>query len=175
MWTLQHRKEFISTVKSGDPFGVVLVSQESPQDPYYLIDGLQRLSTLKSYMDNPLEYIDENDEFIDESKLQLLFEEKYKSLGLQMPKEDRLKKEKKSFLKKFIAHLKSLKNIPSNGIEIFEKIAEILGVSVDKFQVISAFSSFYSSFLKNMELPDIIIHAIVYQGPKDRLPRCLKL
>ena len=54
VWNKEHRKDFIETVKSGDPFGVVLVSQAKPGDPYILIDGLQRLSTLKAYMINLL-------------------------------------------------------------------------------------------------------------------------
>ena len=97
VWNKDHRKDFIETVKSGDPFGVVLVSQSSPNEPYRLIDGLQRLSTLKAYMDNPLEFVDENDKFIDKDKLAILFKKKYEHKGLQLPKEEKLEKEKKTF------------------------------------------------------------------------------
>ena len=102
VWTKAHRKEFLETVKSGDPFGVVLVYQEAKETPYVLIDGLQRLSTLRAYMDNPLEFIDENDRFIDQDKLNDIFISKYKVKGLSIQTDQKLLKEKKSFLKKFI-------------------------------------------------------------------------
>lgn len=170
VWSLQHRKEFIETVKSGDPFGVVLVSQENPTDPYYLIDGLQRLSTLKAYMDNPLDFIDENDKFIDAKKLSELFVEKYKAKGQQLPKDEKLNKEKKLFLKKLIAYLKNKKNLP-DSLAVFKDVSDtLLNVQKSDFDVLYAFSEFYNAFIDNLKLPDIIIHAIVYQGPKERLP-----
>ena len=169
VWTKAHRKDFIETVKSGDPFGVVLVSQESPTSPYYLIDGLQRLSTLKAYMANPLEYIDENDRFIDKEKLHDIFEKKYEVLGLQLPASSKLDKEKKSFLRKLINLMKAEPELPSET-DLWEEIALYIEISKDKFDVFSRFSDFYKVFVKNLKLPDIIIHAIVYQGPKERLP-----
>ncbi len=169
VWTKQHRKEFIETVKSGDPFGVVLVSQESPSDPYYLIDGLQRLSTLKAYMDNPLEFIDENDRFTDKEKLNSIFVKKYEAKGLQLPNTAKLDKEKRSFLKKLISLMKNEKNLP-DATKLWETISVNLGLDINCFSVFAAFSEFYKSFTDNLELPNIIIHAIVYQGPKERLP-----
>ena len=169
VWTKQHRKEFIETVKSGDPFGVVLVSQETPASPYILIDGLQRLSTLKAYMANPLEYIDENDRFIDKDKLNDLFVEKYKALGLTLPSVAKLGKEKKSFLRKLLVLMKAEETLPDET-DLWEEISAHIGISKDKFDVFTSFSKFYKVFVENLQLPDVIIHAIVYQGPKDRLP-----
>ena len=169
VWTKQHRKEFIETVKSGDPFGVVLVSQEAPSDPYYLIDGLQRLSTLKAYMDNPLEFIDENDRFTDKKKLDKIFVKKYEVKGLQLPGTTKLEKEKRSFLKKLISLMKAEKSLPADR-NLWPQISSQLGVTKGDFDVYDAFSEFYQSFRDNLKLPNIIIHAIVYQGPKERLP-----
>lgn len=169
VWNKEHRKDFIETVKSGDPFGVVLVSQEKNGDPYILIDGLQRLSTLKAYMSNPLEFIDENDKFIDKDKLQAVFLKKYEIKGLQLPKEERLEKEKKTFLKKMIAEMKASGKTPK-ATELWPKMSEVLGIATSFFELYTAFDEFYSSFLENLQLPDIIIHAIVYTGPQDRLP-----
>ena len=53
---------------------------------------------------------------------------------------------------------------PTTRISVFRVVIAIF------FSVYKAFDSFYDSFLKSLELPNIIIHAIVYQGPKDRLP-----
>lgn len=169
VWNKEHRKDFIETVKSGDPFGVVLVSQAKPSDPYILIDGLQRLSTLKAYMTNPLEFVDENDKFIDGAKLQKLFEAKYTAKMLPLPKQEKVEKEKKVLLKKMIAKMKESKTAPQ-ALDIWPYIADIIEAPVDSFTVIRSFQDFYSSFMENLELPDIIIHAIVYQGPQERLP-----
>ena len=136
VWTKQHRKEFIETVKSGDPFGVVLVYQESINDSYYLIDGLQRLSTLKAYMDNPLEYIDENDKFTDEKALDDIFVEKYKYLGLNLPSASKLEKEKKSFLKKLLAHMRKSEKMAS-GNELWPTVADFLSVDQNVFPIIN--------------------------------------
>lgn len=169
VWTKEHRKEFIETVKTGDPFGVVLVSQAQPGEPYILIDGLQRLSTLKAYMSNPLEFTDENDRFIDTELLHKLFKAKYASKGLQLPAESKLDKEKKAFLKKMLSMMKVRPQMP-RSLDLWEEICQVLDVPKDKFEVIQCYSEFYQNFVDNLELPDIIIHAIVYQGPQDRLP-----
>lgn len=169
VWTLQHKKDFIETVKSGEPFGVVLVWQETTTGPYLLIDGLQRLSTLKDYMKKPIEFIDENDKFIDQNKLDTLFQLKYQGRPKQ-PSESKIKTEKKTFLKKFIALLKSKGTTPEPE-DIWPEIAELLTLDVNNFTNSSAFSKFYKSFISQYNLPsDTMIHAIVYQGDKDRLP-----
>lgn len=169
VWTKQHRKDFIETVKTGDPFGVVLVYQGAPGEPYYLIDGLQRLSTLKAYMDNPLEFIDENDKFTDQDMLSEIFKKKYEIMGLQLPSETKLSKEKKMFLKKTISLMKKPKTIPS-AKELWPEVSSYLGLIMDNISAFFAFSDFYDSFNDNLKLPDIIIHAIVYQGAWERLP-----
>lgn len=169
VWSKQHRKEFIETVKNGDPFGVVLVSQEHKSDPYYLIDGLQRLSTLKAYMENPLEFVDENDKFIDKDSLRSILTEKYKFKGVSLPLESKLCKEEKTFLKKMIAYMKSFKVMPKANV-VWKEACNALGIQENAIHVLYAFSEFYDKFVENLELPDTVIHAIVYQGPKERLP-----
>lgn len=169
VWTTKKRKEFIDTVKSGDPFGVVLVSQAKPGAPYVLIDGLQRLSTLRAYDENPLEFIDENDKFIDAEKLTAIFSVKYTLMGRPLPNDSKLDKEKKTFLKRMIASIKKEPKIPK-AMQIWPQMAEILQIDVNRYEALSAFTDFYDTFVENLKLPDIIIHAIVYQGPEERLP-----
>ena len=66
-WTINHQKEFLSCFKKGDPIGVVLLFKKS--DKYELIDGLQRLSTIRSYIKNPILYVDSADRFQNEQNL----------------------------------------------------------------------------------------------------------
>ena len=166
VWTKEHRKEFLSTIRAGDPFGVILVYKDA--DKYILVDGLQRLSTLKAYMTNPLEFIDEKDKFIDETKLEDVIKEHFKKDGLSCPNEDQLAKFKKIFKKKMLELIKK-KGKPS-GQSLWRELSVELGYSLNDFDITEKFLDFYDSFIKNLDLPEIIIHAIVYTGPKEQLP-----
>ncbi len=170
VWTKQHRKEFIETVKSGDPFGVVLVSQDTESNQYILIDGLQRLSTLRAYMEKPIEFVDENDKFVDKETLRTVFVEKYKYKQISLPQETKLDKESKQFLKKMISFLKAQKTMPEAD-EVWQNLYGALSVPEDAIKVLYAFTKFYKKFCENLELPSIVIHAIVYTGDKSNLPQ----
>lgn len=170
VWTKNHRKDFIETVKSGDPFGVILVYQDSIDKHYDIIDGLQRLSTLRAYMDNPLEFIDENDKFIDDDKVFEILKKKYESKGMPIPQDSKLTKEKVNFLKKFIKEIRNEKQIP-NVVKAWPKACEILEIDIGQFDVQLAFSEFYDAFIKSLSLDEAVkIYAIVYTGNKDKLP-----
>ena len=170
VWTKNHRKEFIETVKMGDPFGVILVSQDPDDKHYDLIDGLQRLSTLRAYMDNPLEFIDENDKFIDSNKLLTIFKKKYELKKLPVPSDSKLEKEIIIFKKKFIKELKNSKQI-NKASDVWPKACEFLDFEKDNFTAYSLFEDFYDSFTKSLALDDgIKIYAIVYRGSKEKLP-----
>ena len=142
VWNKQHRKEFIETVKSGDPFGVVLVSQDEETGQYILIDGLQRLSTLRAYMEKPIEFIDENDKFVDKDALKDIFVEKYKFKQESLPLEKKLQKEMKLFLKKVIDFLKSEKSMP-DSMDVWGNIYSSLSLPENAIGVLKKFDKFY--------------------------------
>ena len=54
VWNEKKRKEFIQTLRAGNPFGSILVHKDG--DKYTLIDGLQRVSTIKDFSINPYKY-----------------------------------------------------------------------------------------------------------------------
>ena len=61
----KNRKEFIQTLKEGNPFEYILVHKDG--DKYTLIDRLQRVSTIKDFSLNPYKYFvytDINEELI---------------------------------------------------------------------------------------------------------------
>ncbi len=120
-------------------------------------------------MDNPLEFIDENDKFTDPTLLAEVLRKKYEANGMQIPPTSKFEKEQKQFLKKTIALMKAEKTIP-NEMNLWPDIAAHLGVDKNTYSVIAAFANFYRSFNESLKLPNIIIHAIVYQGEKERLP-----
>lgn len=54
-WKEDRRKNLISSIKKGNPMGAVLLYKTSTE--MKVIDGLQRLSTIVHYMNNPLLYL----------------------------------------------------------------------------------------------------------------------
>ena len=167
VWKLKHKKEFLESVKKGDPIGVVLVYKED-DGTYTLIDGLQRLSTIKAYMNNPLAFIDEKDKFINEQLIESIILEKHKNLGINPPNEASMSKQKKQFKKKILELMKD-KDMPFPE-DIWPDIVEQLEYPNDP-KIMAQFIKFYRSFQENLKLDDDVkIQAIVYDGPKENLP-----
>ncbi|MBR5033252.1 MAG: DUF262 domain-containing protein [Treponema sp.] len=171
VWSMSHKKEFIETVKKGDPFGIVLAFEDkSKPNKFRLIDGLQRLSTLKAYIKNPLEFVDVK-KIISNDIVSNLFHEKYKIKGLPLPEEKKLATEKRKFLTNFINLLKSKKELPS-FTDIWLDVHSFLGVEENSpFSLISEFQKFYDAFIKDLELPPgIKIPVMFYNGDEENLP-----
>ena len=167
VWSKEHRKEFISTIRTGDPFGVILVYKDN--DKYILVDGLQRLSTLKAYMDRPLDFIDEKDQFIDEQKLDDLIKTKFRKEGFPIPSDEVLSKNKRIIKKRMLEIIKSKDTLPSGQV-LWRELVHQIGYDIHDYDITEKFLDFYDSFKENLKLPDILIHAIVYTGPKEQLP-----
>lgn len=58
VWSDQKKNEFVDTLHKGFPFGALLVYPESndPKSKLLLLDGQQRLSTIRQYSENPLKF-----------------------------------------------------------------------------------------------------------------------
>ena len=59
VWTTKKKEDFIETLHAGFPFGTFLVYEDRIQDSekrYVLVDGQQRLSTLRQYNDDRVGY-----------------------------------------------------------------------------------------------------------------------
>lgn len=58
VWSQTKKNEFVTTLHEGFPFGALLVYPESqaPDAKLVLLDGQQRLSTIKEYMHSPLKF-----------------------------------------------------------------------------------------------------------------------
>ena len=54
VWNEKKRRDFIQTLRNGNPFGSILVHKK--EEKYILIDGLQRVSTIKDFSLNPYKY-----------------------------------------------------------------------------------------------------------------------
>ena len=68
VWSDKQEDFFISSIKSKFPFGCILLYKRAEGD-YQLIDGLQRITTICRYLNNPTKFFkneDLDDEFLDE-------------------------------------------------------------------------------------------------------------
>ena len=59
VWGESKKREFIKTLKSGLPIGVLLVAPED--DKYLVIDGLQRFTTMLDYSRDYFKYVDKSE------------------------------------------------------------------------------------------------------------------
>ena len=63
VWAKEQKRDFIDSLKRGYPIGTLLF-YESPETDirkYSLIDGLQRSSTIKEFVERPTDFFDKED------------------------------------------------------------------------------------------------------------------
>ena len=56
VWSETQKINFIENVSKGYPFGSLLLYRFEPGEPFTLIDGQQRFTTLRDYESNPEKY-----------------------------------------------------------------------------------------------------------------------
>ena len=59
VWNKKKREAFLRNVLDGEPFGIILIRDHD--NTYELIDGLQRISTIKDFDKTPYEYLNPTD------------------------------------------------------------------------------------------------------------------
>lgn len=165
VWKNSKRKEFINTIFKGNPFGVVLVYEKD--EKYEVVDGLQRLSTMKAYMDNPLDFYGVNDYIEGEEILDDIVKRRIRSSGRAVREKD-IPAKRKTLKKKIIGYVKE-KGKPK-AMEVWGYLAEEMGYDLNDYNSIKEFTEFYDKFLELLKFPNILIPAIVYTGPYDELP-----
>lgn len=160
VWKKQRRKDFITNIRNGEPFGVILVRQNNGK--YELIDGLQRITTIRDYYENPYDYLNENDvddelsrkivkAYLEEQKIQI--DETYvETRSLEIKKElfNCLKGELKNW-------------------EAADVLKEKLGINATS-TVRNLIDDVYAEFNSNIEIDHLPVFAIDYRGPSENIP-----
>lgn len=160
VWTKARRKEFIINVRNGEPFGVILVQQNEGR--YELIDGLQRITSLRSYCENKFEYLDEKD--LNYDLVKKIVEANLDAQGL--PHDD-------NYIESISRRVQvkiydCLKNNLSR--------TKIMKALVDEFsfsnsdEVIDALEFLCDDFKESTDISGISILAINYTGPSENIP-----
>jgi hypothetical protein len=166
VWNQTRKKDFIKSVKEGDPFGVILVYKDKKGE-YLLIDGLQRLSTLVNYKKNPIDFLDEEDSFSSfETELLNIVQLIYTAQN-KISNEDNVKDMAKMIKKGILETWKKDRTL--KGLAMWSALEEKLKLP-DNRNIIMKFDDYYEKIKADLDLPNIVIPSIVYDGPKSRLP-----
>ena len=161
VWNEKKRKEFIQTLKDGNPFGSILVHKEG--DKYTLIDGLQRVSTIKDFSLNPYKYFTYTD--INEELIYDLIKSDFESRNAFYSKNDSVAIKRCEEIQKFIFDEVS-ENKEWN--DIFYDYLEKFGVK-DSREASKLFSQISNDLKEQMDIKSLIVPTIVYNGPTEEL------
>lgn len=160
VWKKKRKVDFIKNVRNGDPFGVILVRQKN--NKYELIDGLQRVSTIKSFYKDPYEYLDEND--VDENLVEKLIIKDCNLRNIQ-PDDNYLSSKKKALRKKIFEYLKA----GQENYQAMRSLHENEGIFDDN-GIDQIINEIYKKFNETIDIRSIPVFAINYTGPEQNIP-----
>ena len=160
VWTQPRRKEFIQNVRNGEPFGVILVRMNNGK--YELIDGLQRITTLRSYCDNKFKYLDEKDIDIElVRKLILAFLD-----AQNLPHDE---KYISSMCSKVQIKVFECMKSQLNTMKMLKALKDEFGFP-DTDSVMDAVQEICDDFNSSTDISGLSILAINYTGPSENIP-----
>lgn len=162
VWNEKKRKEFIQTLRAGNPFGSILVHHQN-ENKYILIDGLQRVSTIKDFCLNPYKYftyMDINEELVLEL-IRIDFENKNIFYSKNDPVVTKNCEEIQKFIFNEICEKKEWNDIFYDYIEHF-------GVENTR-EISRIFNQISNIFEEQMDIKSLVVPTIIYNGPTSEL------
>lgn len=169
VWNMKRQELFIRNVLEGQPFGTVLIKEKKEQNEegddkitYDLVDGLQRISTLLKFHNNPLEYLKPSD--INSEKIDELIREDLKL------KEESMTEENISSIKEKIQQ--KIFDCIKGGLQNFQ----IMRILRNEFELSDddnlemIINDIYDEFIKYIDITELNIRAINYTGSPENIP-----
>ena len=173
VWKEKQRKLLINSIKNGMPIGALLlykVGDNNGITEYQLIDGLQRVTTLKRYYDKPTDFYEEenlHNDFIDAVKQFFI------NIEIELPEED---------LKKYLVEwIKSINGFEESQGFSSSKLARFLDKKIkekyneeltknerDKLEDLVMF--YLQSIKKESDISNFKVPIIIYTGEQSNLP-----
>lgn len=160
VWRKQRRKDFIANIRNGEPFGVILVRQNNGR--YELIDGLQRITTIRDYYENPYEYLNEND----------INDELARNIIVAYLEEQKLPINEDYVSSRTAEIKRELFNCLKGGLKNWEAadvLKEKLGINATA-TVRNLIDDIYDDFKNNIDINHLPVLAIDYRGPSENIP-----
>ena len=161
VWNEKKRKEFIQTLKDGNPFGSILVHKDG--DKYTLIDGLQRVSTIKDFSLNPYKYFTYTN--INEDLIHELVKHDFESKNIFYSKTDLIAIKRCEEIQKFIFEkISENKDWCDIKYDYKEKFETDISREVDRM-----FTQISNDLHDQMDIESLIVPTIIYNGPTEEL------
>lgn len=164
VWNKDRRRKFIDNVRSGDPFGVMLV-QTKEDGKYEIIDGLQRVTTLKDYYNNKFDYL--GPDVLDEELLQKTLKLNLKAQGVNLSNNPNYYRDNSNKLRMSIYN--SLKN-NFTQMKVITTAVDDLGLMPNNDDIMQSIIDICNDFDNASNIDDLEITAINYFGPKQNIP-----
>ncbi len=159
VWKLKRRQEFIANLRSGEPFGVILIRMNN--NKYELIDGLQRITTIRDYIAHPFKYLTEND--LNEELIRDILKIHLTDLGVAT--NDKYINDRLPELKSYI--FECIKG----DLKLWDLIENVKEKYSFKSREISArLAQIYSEFESEKDISNLTVMAIDYKGPSENIP-----
>lgn len=160
VWKKPRRKEFLRNVRDGEPFGIILIREHDGK--YELIDGLQRISTIKDYINNKFEYLEPKD--INIESVKKIAVAHLESQGLPV-NDDYVNKVSEEYREVLFDCIKGgLQNY-----KIMSTMRQRYGFKDDD-SINDAINAAYKEFDESTRLDGLTIPAINYVGPEENIP-----
>lgn len=171
VWGEGKKKEFIKSLKSGLPIGVLLLSK-AQDGKYKVIDGLQRFTTMLDYSRDYFSYIDPS-EITDSDIMSIIITSaSAKEIYDLRPEQDKLVIREK-IRKIIVENISTGQNKNLNQIsqatteQLCKEIAELN--KNDLLQVMSVVYIIVDKFSSSAKIDDIEIPLIIFNGNEDEL------
>ena len=159
VWKLKRRKDFISNIRNGEPFGVILIRHHN--NKYELIDGLQRITTIRDYYANPFNYLSSSD--VDSKLTRKIVVSHLTAQGLSIDEKYIEKMVPKLQSEIFLCLKGGLKNWKTQSV-----LKEKFGYGSNEINEI--IDEIYEDFDESKEIGHLPIMAINYTGPSENIP-----
>lgn len=160
VWKQKRKQNFINNIRAGEPFGTILIRENNGK--YELIDGLQRVTTIMDFIENPFNYLDAN-----VIPLEIAKEIIIKNLSIQqIPcNDDYLDKIAPDVQNEIYERLKG-------GFKNYQAMSSIrkkFGL-VDSTEIDDLIDECYKIFNEEKDISSLVLNAINYTGPAENIP-----
>lgn len=162
VWSEKKVSGLIETIQKGYPFGsILLFKPENENEPYKLIDGLQRFTAISKYVESPLQYypnIDEKIEVLKDEIIEVLI-----SNGISEKNE-----EVEQLLVKLPSRLKKY-NKDDSPLAICKPFAQSEKTKVATFEIVEVVEAFIKKIQDEINMDTVVIPVIYFEGDESEL------
>ena len=167
-WSTTKKKNFVKTLIDGNPFGTILIYKDNKNNNI-LIDGLQRITTIRSFYASPYKYVTK--EIIDTKLINNLIKNikrTCKAIGLKLEGvEQRLDFDKiRNYIFKGLAEKKDYTEIKNNLLNYLK----INLYPRDTVEIERTLKMIIDDVVLKINIDNLRVYAISYNGDEEKLP-----